>query len=186
MTREEYDSHCNRLRELVSERGPITDNQLRIFSVVCVRRIWHLLRDPLGHQAVETAEGFLNGSNSTADLMTAYESLTNRAAPAHHIPGEHGAMCAAMYTCIANAWWSACNGSKCAAEAVGEVALAKALNVDLTTGQIDWKLTTDYPASLHLGRSLEKVAMREELNAQLIVFRKLIAGTGNTSSFERS
>lgn len=58
------------LRALPTE---LYQQELRLFCVACVRRVWHLLPDPC-RQAVDVAELFARGAASQVQLQAAFDT----------------------------------------------------------------------------------------------------------------
>jgi hypothetical protein len=56
-------------------RHRVSDRKLRLFSCGCVRRVWGLLLDGRGRNAVVAAERFADGLVTTADLTQALDAV---------------------------------------------------------------------------------------------------------------
>lgn len=174
---------------LVHLEGKVTDRQLRTFGVACVRRVFLLLRYERGRAAVELAERFARGEASDAELATAFASLTNIpvqsggfinvpsprwfiAEPSEPLleyrgePGDHGAMGAAWFVCAADARSCASSGSRCAADAVAEVAWNDAKD------RLDW---SDFREAHRRARAIEKAARATVRREQAALLRELMA-----------
>jgi len=57
-------------------KGRASQRKLRLFSCACVRRIWHLLTDVHGRQAVEIAEEYADGILTYAELKRAWNDTS--------------------------------------------------------------------------------------------------------------
>jgi hypothetical protein len=50
------------------------DKELRLFSVWCVRKVQHLMRDPVSVKAIDVAERFAHGKASKKELDEAFQA----------------------------------------------------------------------------------------------------------------
>lgn len=58
-------------------QGKVSDRKLRLFGVACCYRIWHLLTDKLGKEAVEIAQRLAEGKHIDVDLVSFTEHVWN-------------------------------------------------------------------------------------------------------------
>lgn len=54
--------------------GIVTERKLRLFSVACCRRIWHLFTDRRSLRAIEVVEQFVDGKATKAEMRKAAEA----------------------------------------------------------------------------------------------------------------
>jgi len=54
--------------------GRVTERKLRLFSVACCRRIWHLFTDQRSQWAIEVVEQFVAGKATKAEMRQAVEA----------------------------------------------------------------------------------------------------------------
>ncbi len=53
------------------QKGPLTARKVRLWASACVRRVWHLLRDPASRSAVETTEAYVDGQATWREAFAA-------------------------------------------------------------------------------------------------------------------
>ncbi len=53
---------------VATREGVLTDKELRLFAVFCVRQVEHLLADQRSRDVILVAERFANGEATTAEL----------------------------------------------------------------------------------------------------------------------
>ena len=90
----------------------LTDSQLRLFAVRCVRRVQHLMRDPSSIKALDVAERHARGQATDEELKAACDAAWAAARAAAGYAAESVAK-------VAAAW-----AAKAAASAAGVAALA--------------------------------------------------------------
>jgi hypothetical protein len=59
--------------------GVLTDKELRLFAVFCVRSVEHLLTDQRSKNAIEVAERFVNGDATDEELAAAWSDARDAA-----------------------------------------------------------------------------------------------------------
>jgi hypothetical protein len=84
----------------------VSDRKLRLFQVACCRRVWHLLGDPRFREAVEVAEGYVEGLCSAgrlAEAAAAAGDVVNPLARRVNVrlsAGDHAASHAVITACF--------------------------------------------------------------------------------------
>jgi hypothetical protein len=63
------------LLAFLRDRGTASERKLRLFAAACCRRIWHLLKDEQGRNAVEVAELYADGLAERDALVRALKAL---------------------------------------------------------------------------------------------------------------
>jgi hypothetical protein len=80
MTPEEW-QRCDDPRKMLRFLGDrASERKLRLFAAACCRRIWSLIRDDRGRQAVDVAERFADGLASVTDFGAAWHKAGGREA----------------------------------------------------------------------------------------------------------
>jgi hypothetical protein len=64
---------------VATRRGVLTDKELRLFAVFCVRSVEHLLTDQRSKNAIEVAERFVNGDATDEELAAAWSDARDAA-----------------------------------------------------------------------------------------------------------
>jgi hypothetical protein len=72
---------------LVFLHGKASDRKLRLFSVGCIRRGWHLIDEPDLRQAVEVLERFVDGGTKDSDRIEARKTGQRVSKATTPIPG---------------------------------------------------------------------------------------------------
>lgn len=80
------------------------NRKLRLFACAWVRRVWHLLDDECGRQAVEVAERFADGLASKAELSAASAAVWGAASAVTRAAARAAAMDAAWAAAWITAW----------------------------------------------------------------------------------
>jgi hypothetical protein len=88
MTEQEWLESADLRKMLAFLDGKVGDRKLRLFSVACCRRIWHLLPDDDLREAVEVAEKFAEGDVALDLLRKGEEAVYEYADFSDTIPGE--------------------------------------------------------------------------------------------------
>jgi hypothetical protein len=131
MSREEIDKKGNAMTEaewagaadphpmLQYLRGQASDRKLRLFAVVCCRRVWRLLDGKQDRQVVKTAEDHADGGASAEDLAGAHAAARTAAEGRRwHVPSDVSS---------ASAWTAAGAAALSAAKEAGLAAAEKAV-----------------------------------------------------------
>ncbi len=61
----------NAMYDFLRELEEFSERKERLLDCACVRRIWHLLSDPVGQEAVVVAERFADGLATKEELCQA-------------------------------------------------------------------------------------------------------------------
>ncbi len=152
----------------------VSDRTLRTFAIACVRRVWNLLEDERGRRAVEAAESFVAGRLTADELAAVQDKITNVPPLPFDRLGNHSAFCAAWYISGRYAWLAAYQGSRHAAEAVGELARG--------TADINW--SGDALVAWRMGKTIAERARKAELFEQATLLRGLVGPKGDISEGE--
>jgi hypothetical protein len=72
MTEAEWQACVNPRLMLEFIRSTASDRRMRLFAVACCRSVWHLLKDEEGKEAVEVAEGYVDGVGTSDEMIRAY------------------------------------------------------------------------------------------------------------------
>ncbi len=64
---------------VATRRGVLSDKELRMFAVFCVRSVEHLLTDQQSKNAIEVAERFVNGDATDEELAAAWSDARDAA-----------------------------------------------------------------------------------------------------------
>jgi hypothetical protein len=76
MTEEKWQAGTDPVDMVDFLRGKASDRKFRLFAVACCQRIWHLLDDDAGRDAVEVAERYAAGRSSPLELAAACEAAS--------------------------------------------------------------------------------------------------------------
>lgn len=114
---------------MATQRGVLTERELRLFMCFCARQNWHLLTDPRSRNVVEVAERYVDGQASQEELATAGEAAQvamEEVEAVVRVACAAWAACAAYATAGAAAWmaervaaaWMAASGITATQQAV--------------------------------------------------------------------
>jgi hypothetical protein len=161
MTEEQWLACTEPYRMLDYLEGKATDRDLMLFSVACLRRIWHLLTDGRSRKVVEVTEQFVDGGASEEEACRAYDAFVAAHQSDELKDGAGGATREAV-ECVAHAGTGAAiQAASETAQAVGFVA-ARSLGIAPTDG---WS-----PAGMETWISAEKA----EGAAQAVLLRDIL------------
>ena len=112
----------------------LTDSQLRLYAVRCVRRVQHLMTDPRSVAAPDVAERYAKGEATDKELSTAWAAAADAADAA-----EAAAEAAAKTSTAASpAAWSAAWAALAAAWAASAAAWAAATEAARAAADAAW------------------------------------------------
>ena len=134
--------------------GVLTDKELRLFAVFCVRSVEHLLTDQRSKNAIEVAEQFVNGDATDEELAAAWSDARDAAwaeACVAAVSGVRPASRAAAWAADAeSAWlaaWAASRASADAsADAAADAASYAASRAASRAAQADWLRANTRPS----------------------------------------
>ena len=108
---------------VATREGVLTDKELRLFAVFCVRQVEHLLADQRSRDVILVAERFANGEATTAELAAARDAAW---AAWDAAVAAWDAAWAARDAAVA-AWaaaWAAADAARAASQAAANAAVA--------------------------------------------------------------
>jgi hypothetical protein len=117
---------------VATRRGVLTDKELRLFAVFCVRSVEHLLTDQRSKNAIEVAERFVNGEATDDELEAA-----------------RAAACVAAVSGVrssAHAAWAAWAATAAYAAYAATCAAAYAAKAACIESQADWLMANTRPS----------------------------------------
>ena len=99
---------------VATRKGVLTDKQLRLFAVWCVRQVQHLLKDKRSIEALDVAERYANGKATDEELKFARDAA---GAAAWNARAAAWAAMDAAWAARATAWaaWAARAAARAAA-----------------------------------------------------------------------
>jgi hypothetical protein len=96
--------------------GRASDRQLRLFACACCRRLWDVLTDQAGRDAVVLAESFADGEASADELDLAADAVCTRHGELEEGLDQAGAYPAEevrLYNAVEAAWQAGQEGRGC-------------------------------------------------------------------------
>jgi hypothetical protein len=113
------------------------DKEIRMFAILCVRKIQHLIEDKRSLNALDVAEAFANGDASEEELKIAWSIASDAAWDAWvnstvaDSDSSRAAFVAASYAARAASWAASISGAVCAASLAANAASAEAMAIAL-------------------------------------------------------
>jgi len=115
---------------MATRQGVLTDRELRLFAVWCVRQAQHLLTEPRSINAIDVAERYANGEATDREL-TAARAAASDVFWAAASAAERAAASAAAWTADSDVFWAA-------ARAANLAEAWAAANAAARTAQAQW------------------------------------------------
>ena len=123
---------------MATRQGVLTDRELRLFAVWCVRQAQHLLTDPRSVSTIDVAERYANGEATDGELTAARTAASVAAWTSASVAARAAARAAAWAAARTAASVAASGAANAAASAAAIAAANAAANAAARTAQAQW------------------------------------------------
>jgi len=123
---------------IATRQGVLTDRELRLFAVWCVRQAQHLLTDPRSVSTIDVAERYANGEATDGELTAARTAASVAAWTSASVAARAAARAAAWAAARTAASVAASGAANAAASAAAIAAANAAASAAARTAQAQW------------------------------------------------